>query len=502
MNKKYKKKINKIDFGLGIKNAKSNKHSFDNFLKINPSKKHSLKHSPKQKKVSSPFVNSVKTKRPYHSYESHLNMNWNQVKKRYPGISPTSDLDFDGLINMKDCKPLNPARDGKFTDFIQGVKKRFGSSEEGRKEPIYQKAIAKEKAQKRYEKIQRRKSAKELRREQQRKEGEVAHLGKIGEEQESYLEQRRIRKEKGLKRYEKIQRRKMQKEFKKEFNKTKRREFVRQYGRDVKEGVGMISKMGEKGITAVFKRIEKLRPEKPSSQQAAIRRAVKTMTGQTTKQKNKGKKGRTGQVGVVGRPSGEYKTRINPFTGQPVSLPAVQYYKLVKRYKEQVRAQASNLATQVDTSQVTALARRGIPPEQAKQIIDTRQLQGVVPEGYAVKSNGETSIVSQEEVSMEQTPTQQQISQPQVSINEKMARLRAIKEQRQISPFQQVQSSYPRQYPQQYPQQSPQQYSPQSQVPPGYKVRKDIMTGRTRLEPLRRPERWETPRRFREEAIA
>lgn len=44
----------------------------------------------------------------------YAKMNWKQVKARFPGLSPTGDVDFDGTINKKDCRPLDPAKDGVF----------------------------------------------------------------------------------------------------------------------------------------------------------------------------------------------------------------------------------------------------------------------------------------------------------------------------------------------------------------------------------------------------
>lgn len=44
-----------------------------------------------------------------------MGMNWKQVKRRFPRLSPNSDIDFDGTINSRDCKPLDPSRDGIFS---------------------------------------------------------------------------------------------------------------------------------------------------------------------------------------------------------------------------------------------------------------------------------------------------------------------------------------------------------------------------------------------------
>jgi len=79
----------------------------------------------------------------------------------------------------------------------------------------------------------------------------------------------------------------------------------------------------------------------------------------------------------VGRPRGEFKHR-DPQTGQPI--PATVYYKRIKELKRMAQQQAQ----QRDLQAIQALAKRGIPPEQAKQIVDQQQLQsvGVQPQQF------------------------------------------------------------------------------------------------------------------------
>lgn len=69
-----------------------------------------------------------------------------------------------------------------------------------------------------------------------------------------------------------------------------------------------------------------------------------------------------------GRPRGDFK-HIDPFTGKPI--PATLYYKRVKDFKRI----AEQTSRQEDLQAIQQLSKRGIPPEQAKQIIDQRQLQ-------------------------------------------------------------------------------------------------------------------------------
>jgi len=44
----------------------------------------------------------------------YRNYNWKQAKKKFPMLSARGDVDFDGTMNSRDCKPLDPARDGLF----------------------------------------------------------------------------------------------------------------------------------------------------------------------------------------------------------------------------------------------------------------------------------------------------------------------------------------------------------------------------------------------------
>lgn len=53
------------------------------------------------------------------------NMNWNQVRKRFPRISPQGDIDFDGTRNKFDCKPFDSSRDGVFGKIKKKVKNVF-----------------------------------------------------------------------------------------------------------------------------------------------------------------------------------------------------------------------------------------------------------------------------------------------------------------------------------------------------------------------------------------
>ena len=78
-----------------------------------------------------------------------------------------------------------------------------------------------------------------------------------------------------------------------------------------------------------------------------------------------------------GRPRGDYKHR-DPQTGQPI--PATLFYKRIK----EVKRQAEQSARLRDIQSVQEMSKRGLPPSQAQQIVDARQLQsvGVQPQQF------------------------------------------------------------------------------------------------------------------------
>jgi len=59
-------------------------------------------------------------------HRDDLKLSWSQVKRKYPQMKASGDSDFDGTLNAKDCKPLNPAMDGRFTEW---AKKRLARTE-------------------------------------------------------------------------------------------------------------------------------------------------------------------------------------------------------------------------------------------------------------------------------------------------------------------------------------------------------------------------------------
>lgn len=112
----------------------------------------------------------------------------------------------------------------------------------------------------------------------------------------------------------------------------------------------------------------------------------------------------------VGRPSGEFKHR-SPFTGKPI--PATEYYKQIRAFRRLREQRARQVARQVDTQQVQQLARRGIPPEQAKQIVDQRQLQQVMPQQIPQRINPQLPPEVQRRIFIQQQIQQAQQQIPQ-----------------------------------------------------------------------------------------
>lgn len=110
-----------------------------------------------------------------------------------------------------------------------------------------------------------------------------------------------------------------------------------------------------------------------------------------------------------GRPVGDYKHR-SPFTGKPI--PAVQFYKEIKTFRR-LQEQRAN---QQDLQAVRQLAKRGIPPQQAQQIIDQRQLQSAGAQSEAVRQNMALEQMRQQQNVPQQVPQMPQQIQQQTSL--------------------------------------------------------------------------------------
>lgn len=166
-------------------------------------------------------------------------------------------------------------------------------------------------------------------------------------------------------------------------------------------------------------------------------------------------------TGNPGRPKGSFKPRFIPGVGYR-AIPAQQYYKIKRRIQAYQEQQA--LAT--DIVQTQQLARRGIPPQQARVIVDQRQLQQL-PTQQAYAPEPQPQMYEQQT----QVPTQQ----PQIQAE--MARIQ------QLQPF-------ARKYAMIQLQRRIQMSQPIPQRPPRQEV--SLMTGKPVLNQpeFQRRERW------------
>lgn len=166
-------------------------------------------------------------------------------------------------------------------------------------------------------------------------------------------------------------------------------------------------------------------------------------------------------TGNPGRPRGSFKPRFIPGVGYR-PIPAQQYYKILRRIKAHQEQQA--LAT--DIVQAQQLARRGIPPQQARVIVDQRQLQQL-PTQQAYAPEPQPQMYEQQQVTPVQSP----------QIQQEMARIQ------QLQPF-------ARKYAVMQLQRRIQMSQPIPQAPPRQEI--SLMTGKPVLaQPqFQRRERW------------
>lgn len=360
---------------------------------------------------------SKKALNPTYSVDKTRQMNWKQLKQKFPGMNPNSDADFDGLVNAKDCKPLDPSKDGAFSRFL-GV---ITSGERGQSKEEY-KAERSVKSTTRFE----RKMEKDISRAKDREE---------------------VKK---LKAYRREKFREVVGKVEKVTRPSRVAQWAsQQISRKIRERV--LTK--RKDIAAAIVRRER-----------GVAKAVERFAGvKGVSKEGKAAKGQK-QAGA-GRPKQSYKYR-DPRTGQPIS--AVEYHRLRKQLKSQAKA----VETQTEVKQRFALARRGLSPEevsQAQEEINARMArlraikeakqQGIQPE--EISGQDVEQQVIQEEA--QQIPTEViQEAQPQV-----------IQQQQRvphIEPMTAVPGSYG--------------------IPPGYRLRQDLMTGRKTLVPLPPREAW------------
>lgn len=334
------KRTSKVDFGLKI-----NKPIFRGNLKLN--KGNAFKHSKKL-----------------------LNMNWKQIKKRFPGLSPTSDIDFDGTINSRDCKPLDPAKDGIFGRLLHKVSS-----------------------------------------------------GKYGQNKEDYQQERQAKKE-----------RKLGKQI------IREQEGTTERTRRIKTTIKKVAKISGKVLPKKFKKQLKGRIKGGEAMRKIVSGEKLSKSG--------------GRKAGPGRPAGKYK-HTSPLTGAKV--PATIYYKHLKVVRRRLRTRTQ----QAQLQQQAVMAKKGIPPQLSRQIIERRQDE--IEE--AIEEPQEQEIVAQEapiqarEVVQEQPQQVQVVQQPQQMQRPTPARIKMMQMRQQAQQ-------------------------------PRFRVITDIMTGRKVIQQLPKREKW------------
>lgn len=352
--------------------------------------------------------NSKRVLSPAYSVNKTQKMNWKQLKKKFPGLSPTADADFDGLVNSKDCRPFDPSKDSVFGRVLG-----------------------------------------------------IVTGGKKGQTKEEYKVERQV---KSTKQFEK----KMERDISREKSEAKierLKEYRREQFREKLKRLKAITQ--PRAIERVVKRVETtIRRVTPTTRKelVAVRarrkriivKQVERFAGVRGDPIRKGKAAKGVKGAGAGRPKQSYKYR-DPRTGQPIS--AVQYHKLRKKLKSQAKA----VETQTEVKQRFALARRGLSPEEvatAQEEINIRMAQL-----RAIKEAKQQGVV------VEATPTE-------ATTVATLPEEQVVQREAEQIPIEVVQQAIPSRMP-----------TP-SGVPPGYRVRDDIMTGRKTLVPLPPQEAW------------
>jgi len=305
-------------------------------------------------------------------------------------LKPYGDYDLDGTLNYKDCDPYDPSKDGIF--------------------------------------------------------GRIANVisgGRVGQSKESYYKEREEKKyAKETKRLKAYARKgpdtDLAKYYRKKEGQLRRKEILQKAKKTFMKTGDKVTKVMEKGVPIVSSsrsqyggRVYKVLPGKTNRPSGLVIRSSK----RRLKKNRQTTYGRT--TGKVGRPPGSYR-HINPKTGR--GMPAQEWYKLQRALKR--RAQA--IAQLRDTQETQALAKRGIPPEQAKVIVDSRQIRSVVRSMPVVRPQ-QAQVVSQ------QAQIQSEIARIQQL--EPWARAQAMRNlQRRVRIDERVQNEGRTRQPQQLPQ--------------------------------------------------
>ena len=284
-------------------------------------------------------------------------------------LKPYGDYDLDGSLNYYDCNPYDPSQDGALSFLAEKVGGAISKGAEKVGKVISKGAEA---------------------------TGKV--IGRGGEEVGKGLTKGTDRGMKQVRRQmealkEKMILRDLRKQKEKAMNKTSFSDKVDKFGskltgniRKIEKGIHQqIRSPTSRVITKTYYDKKTGEPYKKKVAEQLIKSSRGKYGGMTystgglsihsskrrLKKVRKTAYGRT--TGKPGRPKGSYKPRFIPGVGYK-AIPAKSYYKILRRIKSQGEGQAQ--AT--DMQQIRALAQRGIPPEQARELINQRQIQRAV----------------------------------------------------------------------------------------------------------------------------
>lgn len=396
----------------------------------------------KKNKIKRPVLMKPKIKilSPAYRINNIRKMNWKQLKQKFPMMSPTADADFDGLINSRDCKPLDPSKDGVFSRFLGKVTgDKYGQTAAEYKA---------EKVAKKETQIQ----IKEITKARKEEKRQV----KVRDKEERYIkEAARQVEEKGYATSAQVKGKVMEERL------QELREKIRAKRKEFKPEKTLVGRLVKKIPVRTQKEIKAIKAKRAKG----IVKAVERFAGVRGPAVGVRKTVKGQKLAGAGRPKGSYKYR-DPRTGAPIT--AIQYHKL----RKQLKRQAKTVETQTEVKQRFALAKRGLSPEEVSEAqtqIEEKMARlraikamkrGEAVEGYTVTPEGEIIKTEQEQVPQDE----QQIIQQQV---------------------QQI----PTQVVQQQVQPQPQRVGYQG-VPPGYRVQEDLMTGKKTLVPLPQQEAW------------
>ena len=266
-------------------------------------------------------------------------------------LKPYGDYDLDGSLNYSDCNPYDPSQDGA----LSFLKEKFAQVKE---------KVEKSRFAKRPEFLQ----------EKEIKEKEIRGSKYVWEKGRGLVE-----KKYGVVKTKVVP------------DKYNLDEKVKKIGKKIEEiNKGVTRQIGTPLSRTVTKTYYDKKTGKPY-QKKVTEQLIKSSKGKfggmtyslgggglsmhsskrRLKKVRKTAMGRT--TGKPGRPKGSYKPRFIPGVGYK-AIPAKAYYKILRR----IKAQREGQAQATDMQQIKALAQRGIPPQQARQLVNQRQIQRAV----------------------------------------------------------------------------------------------------------------------------